>query len=201
MLSLWVWVCAWNLAVRPFMTCITFLNVHHFEVTSRSTARSHQGQSNVINRVSKKRLSGGNRALTGGYKTLSCAILYDLECPDWLGGRWKILYLQNCRSKVKRFCVEIVQNGVSYLTAFAVVMFLLSPLAFQIDTKVSFQNIMWMTPNTLCFLSARAFFFDLWTKFIFFQSPLLAYKPPMKGFFLLSKYAIKSTFNTALCWR
>ena len=53
-----------------------------------------------------------------------------------------ILYLQNYENKMRSFCVEIVQTGVHYLTAFSMLMVPLSPLAFPIDIKVCFQNIM-----------------------------------------------------------
>ena len=112
-----------------------------------------------------------------------------------------ILYLQNYENKMRSFCVEIVQTGVHCLIAFSVLMFPLSPLALPIDTKVCFQNIMQIRPDSLCFLSARAFFFDLWTKFVFCQSPLLAYQLPGKGFFLLSKYTVKSAFSMVFCFR
>ena len=148
-LSLWVWVCAWNLAVRPYMTCITFLNDRHFEVMSRSTARSNQGQSNARIGVSKKRLPGGNRALWGGYKTWACGILHDLECWDCLGGRRNVLYLQNCRNKIKIFCVENVQNWLPHLIALSVLVISLSPQAFPIDINISSLNILWIRPDTL----------------------------------------------------
>ncbi len=79
--------------------------------------------------------------------------------------------------------VEIVQNGLPYLIAFSVFMFSPSPQAFPIDISLSSLNILWTRPDTFWSLSARALFFVLWLKFVFFPTPVLAYWSPWKGLF------------------
>ena len=78
----------------------------HFKVITRSP----QGQGNVKKCSNEKGLSGGNRALIGGSKTLFCVILQDLQCLNWLGGRRNIFCGHSCGQKTDKFCVGIGQN-------------------------------------------------------------------------------------------
>ena len=99
----------------------------HFKVITRSS----QGQGNVKKCSNEKGLSGGNRALIGGSKTLFCVILQDLQCPNWLGGRMSILYGHSCAAKKRTSSVlQFVKTDFIHSLYFLCACYLFPPRHF-----------------------------------------------------------------------